>query len=117
VSRTVTVKVQVLMLPLLLGISGYFGIWRQAKKTAKITEPATATFRDAGIKIVTPSSTSETVWERFAKVYETKLDLIFFPFENIFYVIPKRCFSDNRELGLVKDILRAGLGKRAKLKG
>jgi len=106
-----------LMLPLLMGISGFYGIWRQAGKTAKLTEPATATFRDAGINIVTPSSKSETVWDRFAKVYETKSDLIFFPFENVFYIIPKRCFSDKRELELVKYILRAGLGIRAKLKG
>lgn len=106
-----------LMLPLLIGVSGYFGIWRQAEKTAKITEPATATFRDTGIKIETPSSTTERVWEKFSKVYETKLDFIFFPFENVFYMIPKRYFGNERELGLVQDILRAGLGNRAKLKG
>ena len=104
------------LLPLFLALNGYLTVWYQASKIAEVTEPASATFLDSGITLQTPSSSSESAWRRFHRVYETKTDFIFFPLEKIFYMIPKRYFADEVELRKVRGILRAALGNNAKLK-
>ena len=105
-----------LFLPILLGVSTYFELWRRAKKTAAITEPAIAVFTDAGLSTKTLSSASEMVWSRFNKVYVTKADIIFLPYENVFYSIPKRFFVNETELAEAISILRESLGIKLKIK-
>ena len=110
------VFVLLLLLPLMLGVSIYFGIWRQAGKIERIAEHVRMTFSEDGIQSVAESSSSQRIWEGFAKVYETKADFIFFPQENVFYTIPRRFFTNDAQIKELKSLLRAKLGNKAKLK-
>ena len=105
-----------MLLPVLLGISMYFGIWRQAKKIERIVEPVTITFSETGIESNAESSSTKRTWEGFNGVYETKEDFVFFPQENIFYTIPRRLFKGEGQIEELKSMLRVKLGKKAKLK-
>ena len=104
------------ILPILMAISIYFGVWRQADKISKIIERAKFTFTEQGLESVTESSSSQMDWNRFSKIRETKDDFIFYPQENIFFVIPKRFYQDKVQIDNFRELIREKLGKKAKLK-
>ena len=99
----------------LILLSLYFGVWRQAENLKKIAEPATAVFSDTGLKTQTASSSSEKNWERFSNIFETQEDFIFFLIENVFFTIPKR-FVQKEKQSVLKNLFRTKLGERARLK-
>ncbi len=101
-------------LPLSLVLS-LLSIWKQAKKLAIITEDATLSFNENGLKTKSDSTSFETTWERFAKICETKTDFVFFPQENIFYPIPKRFFKNKSQIDDFKKLVSQKLGVKARL--
>ncbi|HMU33452.1 MAG TPA: YcxB family protein [Pyrinomonadaceae bacterium] len=105
-----------LVLPLSLVINLYFGIWRHGRKLAAISEPGKVTFDEVGVSSISKSASSQMIWERFKKVYETNEDFIFFPQENVFYTIPKKLFISEAQIAELRSLLRNKLGKKAKLK-
>jgi heme/copper-type cytochrome/quinol oxidase subunit 2 len=103
------------MIPILIVVSFYFSIWRQAKKIEKISEKTSFVFSAMGFDSKNPSTSFQTTWERLNKIHETKSDFIFFPQENVFYTIPKRFFRNDEDIQKFKSLLRETLGKKAKL--
>ena len=95
----------------------YFGIWRQAERLKKISEPAKAIFSDKGLKTISESSSSEKTWGRFSNIFETQDDFIFYLMENVFFTIPKRFFQDKNQVIELKQLFREKLGEKAKLNG
>jgi hypothetical protein len=114
-SSTSTVFGLLLVLPVFLAASLFWQVWRQAKKVEKISEPGTATFSPSGLRFETASSTSESAWARYHRVYATTTDFILFPQDNIFYAIPKRFFRSQEDISIVNEILKEHLGERAKI--
>jgi YcxB-like protein len=104
------------VLPILLGFSIYFGIFRQAKKIEKIAEKVIFAFDEDGLETKSESISSQIKWDRFVKICETKKDFIFFPQENIFYTVPKISFKNDEQINNFKDLIREKLGEKAKLK-
>jgi hypothetical protein len=104
------------MLPILLGFSIYFGIFRQAKKIEKIAEKVTFAFDEDGLETKSESTSSQIKWGRFVKICEIKKDFIFFPQENVFYTVPKISFQNDEQINNFKDLIREKLGEKAKLK-
>jgi YcxB-like protein len=103
------------LLPILLSVSLYFSIWKQAKKIEKISEKTHFIFSDSGIDSKNTLAASQFSWERLDKIYETKTDFIFFPQENVFYAIPKRFFQSDEQIKNFKTLISEELGKKAKL--
>ncbi|MEP6903654.1 MAG: YcxB family protein [Actinomycetota bacterium] len=104
------------ILPILIGFSFYFSIFKQAKKIEKICEKAIILFDENGVESKSETTSSKMNWERFAKIYETKTDFIFFPQENLFYPIPKRFFKNAGQIDDFKKLITVKLGANAKLK-
>jgi hypothetical protein len=104
------------ILPILMTISLYFGVWRQAVKTAEITERTIFIFSDQGLKTETETYSSNMKWNRFSKVKETKTDFIFYPQENVFFVIPKRFYQNSIQIDTFKRLVSDKLGTKANLK-
>jgi YcxB-like protein len=105
-----------LIFPLIVLGTFYWGIWRQAAKIEKIFEPAHVVFSERGVESTGETSSSQMDWNRFHKVYETAADFIFFPQHNVFYTIPKRVFRDETEISDFKVLLKEQLAAKAKLK-
>ena len=102
--------------PVFIGFLMYRGIARQAKKIEAISDDTTFTFDRDGLEMQTALASAVVKWERFSKVIENSKYLVFFPQENIFYVVPKDSFRSKQELDVVKSILFERLGSKAKLK-
>ncbi len=110
-----TLIISMIISPLVWTGLSYVSIRRQAKKIEASAEPAELIFENDGIKTITPSASSETKWERYHKAFETKNDFIFFPQHNIFFGVPKHYFDDG-EVVRLREILKSGLGDKAKLR-
>jgi len=104
------------ILPVLMIVSLYFGVWKQAKKIANITEKATFLFNEQGLKTLAESTSSQMNWERFNKIKETDQDFIFYPQENVFFVVPKRFYQDQNQIDNFRKLVNEKLGSKAKLK-
>lgn len=103
-----------LVLPILVLASFYWGIWRQAERIEKIFEPARVVFTENGMRSAGESSSAEMDWDDFYRVYETNQDFIFFPEKKIFYTIPKRFFQNANEIIEFKKLLQKKLGSKAR---
>jgi hypothetical protein len=104
-----------LILPLLVLASFYWGIWRQAEKIEKVFEPVKVVFSADGMESAGELSSAGMDWDQFYKIYETKNDFIFFPEKKIFYTIPKRFFDGQNSVVRFRELLREKLDRRAKL--
>ncbi len=105
-----------LVLPVLVLASFYWGIWRQAERIEKIFEPAKVVFTEDGMSSAGEFSSAEMDWDDFYRIYETNQDFIFFPGKKIFYTIPKRFFQNANEISEFKKLLREKINVRARLK-
>ena len=104
------------ILPIMMAISIYFGVWRQADKVSKIIKWAKYKFTEQGIEVVTDSSSSKNNWSRLSKIRETEKDFIFYPQEKVFFVIPKRFFQSENQIGTFRKLVSEKIGEKAKLK-
>lgn len=104
------------ILPILMAISIYFGVWKQAEKVSKIITRAKYTFTEQGLQAITDSSSSQMDWNRLSKIKETKKDFIFYPQENVFFVIPKRFYQDQFQIGSFRKLIVEKLGEKAKVR-
>ncbi|HRI03722.1 MAG TPA: YcxB family protein [Pyrinomonadaceae bacterium] len=111
-----TLLLTTIILPLALATITYLSIRRQAKKIEATAQPTEVVFEEDGIKTITPNSSTEARWERYEKVCETKSDFIFFPQHNIFFGVPKRYFSNDREVERLREILKQRMGRKATLR-
>ena len=104
------------LLPILLVLGFYFSIWRQAKKVERISEKSKFVFNDKGIETQSNSTSSQMLWERLVKIFETKTDFVFFPQENIFYAIPKHFFTGDEQILALRSLLVEKIGNKARLR-
>jgi hypothetical protein len=103
------------MFTLLLG-GTYFSAKRQLTSNKALSEPLRYNFSESGIDSIAPSSSGHTSWSNIYEAYETKHNFLLFISRNMMHTIPKRCFRDREQINAFKDLLRAKLSSKAKLK-
>ena len=104
------------VLPILMAMSIYFSVWKQADKIEKITERTKFTFTEQGLEAVAQTTATKSDWSRFQNIKETKSDFIFFPQENVFYTIPQRFFQNDEQINDFKRLACEKTGSKAKFK-
>ncbi len=103
------------LLALMLG-GTYFSSKRQMASNKSLSEPHHYTFSEGGIDVTALSSSGHTSWSNFYEAHETKHNFLLFLSKNLMYVIPKRCFRNGGQIASFKELLKAKLGGKAKLK-
>jgi hypothetical protein len=96
-------------------LSVYFGARRAMKSNKALQEMVRYRFSAEGIDAVAPSSSGHVNWDVMFQAVETKHNFLIFIARNIMYTIPKRCFQDNHQMEVFRQLLREQLMERAKL--
>jgi hypothetical protein len=105
------------VVPVLIAGALFLGINRQSKKLANSIEGDTEiTFSDEGLESSNAMASSKVNWNFYKKVVETANDFVFYPQDNVFFPIPKRCFQGEEQIQEFRALLARHLEKRAKLK-
>jgi hypothetical protein len=73
-------------------------------------------FGDEGVQVSTDTRTSRHQWSMYGKVVETRRHFLFFYPDAMAHLIPKRCFKGTEELDRLREVLRDGLGDKARLR-
>lgn len=73
-------------------------------------------FSDQGVDAVAPLSPGWRSWDEMAKAFELKHDFVLFYSPERMYPIPKRCFQNPAELLRFREMLRAQMGSKARLR-
>jgi hypothetical protein len=76
------------------------------RNTPALKGPTRWIFSDNGIETVSPTSRAEIQWKTFNRVLETKQQYLLYPQDGLAYVIPKRCFQTEMEIGRLREMLR-----------
>ena len=106
----------VVITPIFLAGVAYVGLLRQASKLEAISEDTELTASGSEMRLITGSTDSRTKWDRFHKVVEINGYFVFFPQDNVFFVVPKEGFADTNTLEKFRSILKSGFADRARLK-
>lgn len=111
------IYVFILALPLLmLGIK-YYQITSSAKKALQASNCLIEySFTRMGYEIKTNSSLVKNEWDNLQAVKENETAFLLFPQANLFHVVPKRFFADERDLAELRETIRIRLGSKAVLK-
>ena len=99
---------------LIVGV--YFNSKKSLASHKALQETIHYTFSDQGIGSDAPSSSGHHRWENLREAFETKHDFLLFLADRLMYVIPKKCFRDEQQIGEFKELLRGHLASKAKLK-
>jgi hypothetical protein len=73
-------------------------------------------FSDAGVHIENSLSKTDYSWTAVHKVRETRSAFLLYWSANFVHVLPFRCFANNSEVGVLREIFRAHV-KQARLLG
>ena len=103
--------------PIFVAVVSYLGLRRQAIKLEAISDDTELTASGSEMRVVTGSTDSRMKWDRLNKVVEINEYFVFFPQDNVFFVVPKEGFADTNSLEKFRSILKSGLANRARLKG
>jgi len=98
---------------------GYFlfVIRRRSRKLAEgAIEETDITFSDKGIESRSSQFSANVSWQQYKKIIEISDDFVFFPQDNLFFGIPKRCFESDDQIIEFRALLTANLGNKARLK-
>ena len=63
-------------------------------------------FSENGIETDGPTSRAVTQWNSFTRVRETKQQYLLYPQEHVAYIVPKRCFQTETEIGRLREMIR-----------
>src|ERR1700693_59789 len=73
---------------------------------ARLKGPTRWVFSENEIETDGPTSHAEIRWNASTRVRETRLQFLLFPQDHIAYIIPKRCFQTETEIGRLREIFR-----------
>jgi hypothetical protein len=104
-----------LILFFLIGAT-YLGAKRQMSSNKVINETHHYIFSSEGIKAVSASTSWQNAWDNIREVFETKSNFLLFIALNQMYVIPKRCFQNDEQINLFRELLKGQLASKAKIK-
>lgn len=109
----VTVFVPIIVFYLTLKIGEYLSTDITSMKGEPITLLITYYFDNEGIKWMTDSRKIEHLWSKTSKVIENEKELFIFYNKLNCYLIPKRVFSNFKELNQFRNFLKLKLGNKA----
>jgi hypothetical protein len=101
---------------LVLIASVYFSSKRSLASHKALHETIHYTFSENGIQSDAPSSSGHHKWETLQEAFETRHNFLLFLADRLMYVIPKRCFGDQEQMNVFKELLLERLKSKAKLK-
>ena len=96
--------------------STYLGAKREFAKNEGLREPAQYTFSDVEVYRKAVSSDSTVGWHLFHEARETSQDFFLFLSPNQAFMLPKRCFDSELQISVLRELLQARLGNKAKMK-
>ena len=96
--------------------AAYFSLRKLAKKLAKATEKTHFTFSENEVETKSSSRSSKLSWGNYEKIQETKEDFVCYLNNYSFHPIPKHCFKNEQQTNEFRELVRAQLGDKAKLK-
>jgi len=108
-----------LMIPglvLLMLIGTYWGTRRNLKSNKALQQRVHYNFTEQGIDVKGPISQGQSSWEMVRKAYETRSGFLLFISTNQMYILPKRYFQSDRIVEEFRELLRAELGREARVK-
>jgi hypothetical protein len=94
----------------------YLGSKRQLASHKAMNETHHYTFLNEGINSVSASTSAHQDWDNIREAVETKTNFLLFIALNQMYIIPKRCFQNEEQIDLFRDMLKRQLSSRAKIK-
>ncbi len=106
----------VVITPIFLVGFAYVGLRRQAAKMEAISEESELTASDSEMRVVTSSTDARMKWDRLKKVVEINKYFVFFPQDNVYFVVPKQRFVEANSIDEFRSLLKSGLDNRARLK-
>lgn len=104
------------ILPIVIAASIALKIRKQTNIIAKTLEPTVFVFSNDGLATTAKSSSVNVLWNTIQRVRELKEDFLFYPQENIFYVVPKRFFQSELQIQRFRELVLEQLGSKAKLR-
>jgi hypothetical protein len=105
------------LMPLIAVLLFEWGIYSGAKRSAEAVKGKIQySFSRQGFAAFSPVAQSRNDWESLSKVEEKKKDFLFYPQENVFFIIPKNSFQDAEQTARFRRILQETLGEKARLK-
>jgi hypothetical protein len=99
-----------------LFVGTYIGSKRQLASNKSLNEKQHLIFSAEGIKSAGVSSSWESSWENIREAFETKSNFLLFIAMNQVQIIPKRCFQNDDQIVLFRNMLKTQLDSRAKIK-
>jgi YcxB-like protein len=104
-------------MPIIVVLFNIYSIYTSAKKNAEsVRHRIFWSFSESGYETFTPIGKTESSWEGLEEIRESNKDFLLVPQKPLFIIIPKRFFTES-QLMRFKQIVRFGLGDKAKLKG
>src|SRR4029078_12801639 len=94
----------------------YLGAKRQLASHKAMNETHHYTFLNEGINSVSASTSAHQDWDNIREAVETKTNFLLFIALNQMCIIPKRCFQNEEQLDLFREMLRRQLSSKAKIK-
>lgn len=90
---------------------------RSTLKSSKIIQGSVHyTFSENGMDSTAPGAFGHNDWSNFHKVVETRHVLLIYPTKHIAWVVPKRCFADSAGLDAIRQLIRAHVTGKVKLR-
>lgn len=114
--KRLPIYLAIAIIPIFVTFGFYRGILRRAKKLEKISDETRSAFTNEGLEFVTALSSSSVKWERFNKIVEIGDYFVFFPQDDVFFIVPKRGFENTKSINDLKSIFKDKLGDKAKLR-
>jgi hypothetical protein len=102
---------------LIVFVLPYFSARSNFRSQKALQQTTNYTFSEEGIQTESETASSRTDWSNVHQVVETGSYLFVYLAKNLRYVIPKRCVPDAEELVVLRQILRAGVKGKIKLRG
>ena len=106
----------IIAIPFVFLIFGQHSLRKLAKKLAKASEKTHFTFSENEIETNSLTRSSKLTWDNYEKIQETNEDYVGYLKNYTFHTIPKRFFKSEEQIIDFRELVRAKLGDKAKLK-
>lgn len=94
--------------PLLLALAVAWSAKRQHQAAAD-AEPMHYCFHNDGVDVGSTQKAGWLPWEAFTDAIETSSAFLIFLEQDRHYLVPKRCFADSQQAGMLRELLASAL--------
>lgn len=109
------IYISIPLVVILILVSLYIGLLRQAKQHSEAAEFVTMYFDDVGIQSRSIKGSATSPWSAFDRIQESSTQFLFWVDSNICFPVPKRAFDNSEQINQLRRHLREQLGERVSL--